>query len=78
MARPGFPVPKDKIAGGAGIRGWVTSTFYGDTLEEVQKKKAKYFAEYPPQGYDTHTQGAIVRHPDGYYYLHVTRWSTCD
>lgn len=78
MARPGFPIPKDQVGTGAGSRGWVNAVFYGETIEEVQKKKAKYFAEYPPQGYDTHSDGSIARHPDGYYYLRVKRWSSCD
>ena len=78
MPRPGFPIPKDIIGHGAGYRKWVNCTFYGETIEEVQKKKANYFAEYPPQGYDTHTEGGITKHPDGYYWLRIRRWSTCD
>ncbi len=65
MARPGFPVPDDIIHTGCGIRGWVNCTFYGDTMEEVSEKHRKYFKKYPPQGYDTHTEGSISRHPDG-------------
>ena len=78
MVRPGFPVPEDKIESGAGVRRWVNCTFYGATPDEVAEKSKRYFDESPPQGYDTHTQGSIMSHPDGYYYVFVRRWSTCD
>ena len=79
MARPGFPVPEYYIESGSGQRyGWIFCHFYGETIEEVAAKKDKYFKEYPPQGYDTHTMGNIYKHPDGYYALKVQRWPTCD
>ena len=78
MAQPGFPVPPDEIESGAGVRKWVNCTFYGDTIDEVKAKKKDYFENYDPRGYDTHTLGNITKHPDGYYYLKVRRWSTCD
>lgn len=78
MVQPGFPVPADKIESGSGQRGWVYCTFYGATLEEVKQKRANYFKEYPPQGYDTHTPNNIYKHPDGYYAVTVKRWSSCD
>jgi len=79
MARPGFPVPKDKAETGAGLHCWVNCTFYGDTLGEVADKVIVYKREYPTQRYDTHTVGKkIHKHPDGYYYAKVKRWSTCD
>ena len=77
MARPGFPVPEDVIGHGAGERKWVHCTFFGATPEEVSKKRKKYFGEYPPQGYDTRTEGGVYKHPDGYYLIRVVRWSTC-
>ena len=77
--KPGIEVPKDYIESGSGKRfGWVFCHFHGATIEEVKKKKKNYFAQYPPQGYDTHTMGDIYRHPDGYYSLKVQRWPTCD
>jgi hypothetical protein len=78
MARPGFPVPEDIIESGSGIRDWVNCTFFGDTVDGVAAKRTDYFKKYPPQGYDTHAKSkAIARHPDGYYYIKITRWSTC-
>jgi hypothetical protein len=78
MTRPGFPVPKDAVGSGSGVRGWVHATFYGEDMEEVEKKRKRYLEEYPPQGYDTHTIGSIVKHPDGYYYVQMKRWASCD
>jgi len=78
MARPGFPVPEDVIQHGYGERRWVNCTFYGETQIEVIAKRQEYFNQYPPQGYDTHTEGSINHHPDGYYYIRVRRWSTCN
>lgn len=78
MARPGFPVPDDIVPSGSGRRDWVNCVFYGETTDEVIKKRADYFAKYPPQGYDTHTEGSIDRHPDGYYLVRVQRWASCD
>lgn len=77
MARPGFPVPKDKVETGAGLRCWVNCTFYGDTVEEVVEKRRQYFKVYDPRGYDTKSDN-VAKHPDGYYYMKITRWSTCD
>jgi hypothetical protein len=77
MVRPGFPVPKDEIETGAGQRRWVNCTFYGATIEEVAKKRADYFDMYAPQGYDTKSDN-FAHHPDGYYYVKIKRWSTCD
>jgi len=79
MARPGFPVPEDVVPSGSGQRGWINCVFYGETVDGVAAKRSEYFAKYPPQGYDTHSpDGAIARHPDGYYYIKIRRWSTCD
>ena len=78
MVRPGFPIPEDEVESGSGRRGWVHATFYGDSMTEVGKKRQDYIDQYPPQGYDTHTEGPISRHPDGYYMVRVKRWSTCD
>jgi len=78
MARPGFPVPEDEIESGSGRRCWVNCTFYGETQGEVAKKRKNYFEFYPPQGYDTQTIDNIRKHPDGYWYVKVRRWSTCD
>jgi hypothetical protein len=79
MARPGFPVPPDEIEYDTGYRTWIYCTFYGDTNEEVVEKRRKYIEEYPSQGYDTQTIGRkIFRHTNGYYYVQMKRWSTCD
>jgi hypothetical protein len=75
---PGINLPKDIIPSGASQRGWVDCTFYGETLQDVSHKKQNYFDRYPPQGYDTHSTSPIARHPDGYYYIKVRRWSSCD
>lgn len=74
----GITLPKDKVGSGSGRHDWVNCTFYGEELEDVAAKKKAYFDEYPPRGYDTHTVGNITKHPDGYYFLHVKRWSSCD
>lgn len=72
-------MPEDIIDSGAGQRRWVNCTFFGETLGAVADKVNAYKREYPPQGYDTHTVGKkIHKHPDGYYYANVKRWSTCD
>jgi predicted RNase H-like HicB family nuclease len=74
----GITLPKDIIEQGVGYRGWVNCTFFGETIEEVQAKRKTYFGEYPPEGYDTHTEGSIQKHSDGYYLVRIRRWSTCD
>ncbi len=79
MARPGFPVPDDIVPSGAGISDWVNVTLYGETITEVRDKKQAYFERYDPRGYDTRTVDSSIRyHPDGYYYIRIKRWSTCD
>ena len=78
MVQPGFPVPEDIIGYGAGHRAWVNCTFFGASIDEVAEKRKAYFDKYPPQGYDTHTDGSINKHPDGYYFVRVVRWSSCD
>ncbi len=79
MVYPGFPVPDDIVPSGVGLRDWINVTFYGETISEVAKKKQDYFERYDPRGYDTRTvDSSIRRHPDGYYYIRIKRWYTCD
>ena len=75
---PGIILPKDIIGHGAGHSKWVKCTFFAEDMEEIKAKKKAYFDQFPAQGYDTHTDGNITRHPDGYYFLRIIRWSSCD
>lgn len=49
---------------------------YGRTKEEAEEKKRKYFASYPARGYNTHiySEGWL----NGYYYILIDRWHSCD
>lgn len=71
-------VPKDKVESGSGRRCWVTAEFYGETEAVVDGKAKKYFREYDPRGYDTRFLRAVRRHEDGYWFVVIQRYSTCN
>ena len=71
-------IPKDYIENGAGMRGFIYCAFRGATSEEVIKKKRDYFAQYPPQGYDTFVSKNLYKHPSGYYEIGISRAASCD
>lgn len=70
--------PADSTPSGAGQRGWVYAKFYGENVEELEKKIAEYMRDYHPFGYDTHVTRPPFRRDDGYWEAHVKRWSSCD
>ena len=71
-------IPKDQVESGAGRRCWVNATFFGATEDEVGKKKKRYFSEFDPRGYDTRIVEGPKRAPEGHWYVHITRYSTCN
>ena len=73
-------LPKDyeDPACSSGIRCWVTARFYGRSINEVLKKKAKYFKKYPHEGYSTYDCNPLSKTVDGFHCAVVMRYSTCD
>jgi len=70
-------IPEDQVESGAGVRDWVTATFYGKDAMEVTVKIKNYHDEYPVQGYDTHIQLGPRESSLGYWWTRVRRFSTC-
>lgn len=71
-------MPKDIIGSGDGLRCWVFATFFGATKPEIMKKAEDYCAQYPPQGYDTHTVVPPELTKGGYWLTKLRRYSTCE
>jgi len=68
-------MPKDEISSGnRDDQCW--AKFYGRTKEEADRKRKGYFDAYPTRGYNTHTysEGWL----NGYYYILIDRWHSCD
>ena len=71
-------VPEDRIESGSGRRCWVNATFFGATEAEVGKKKKRYFSAFDPRGYDTRVVEGPKRTSEGYYFIKIQRYSTCN
>jgi hypothetical protein len=70
-------IPEDEVESGSGVKKWVNATFYGKDEAEVNAKRQKYFDQYPPRGYDTHTITIPTHMAEGYWLCRVSRYSTC-
>ena len=73
-----IPADREEPNSGSGYRGWITKTVYGETEEEVLRKKEKYRKKYPPQGYGTYDSGPTRKISEGLFCGVVCRYSTCD
>lgn len=55
--------------------------FFSTKKSETLKKKNEYLKRYPTFGYSTQVSSAkwiIARDAKDYYYIHLTRWHSCD
>jgi len=75
QGRERLGIPRDEYSSGnRDDQCW--AKLYGCTKEEADKKREKYFDTYPTRGYNTHThsEGWL----NGYYYILIDRWHSCD
>jgi len=73
-------LPEDKYSSGNSDY-QCGAELYGETKEQADIKKRKYYSCYPIQGYGTRVAYEGWVHPkDGerYYYIKMARWHSCD
>ena len=56
----------------------ITTTFVGDTKEELIEEQEKYMSDYHPCGYSTRINKEIEKNEDNKWEMTIFRMKSCD